>query len=1165
MGSRFRVNYQSLITNFQSKIQNPKSKIALLLILFTALTLYQSITLPIGEADDETDHYQYLRFVARAGHPPLTEAKRREAGFKGGLAPLYYWLTAWPITLIGEDARPDIRRVDSRPERHIPTDGLGINHVLHTLDEQWPWQGQVLAWHLIRFFSMPMGWITIIATYALARRLVPEPEIVPIGAAAFVAFLPRFVISSAVINDDNLVFALTALFLLIQVAILQSDRPPTPKLMALFGAIFGLSLITKYFSLILIPEVIFTLVVAWLINRRRQASNRVTVKQRTTDHGLRTAPFASRAQPSLPLIPFLAALFVTAGPWFIFIILRFNRIDELGFIPGLAASLGEPQITEGLVGLLSGQSVRPIAATYSLPQWISLLYRSFWFEFGWMRVFAPTWVYALFTVFTLSALIGLIQKIRVKYLKSFGGEVLGELPPSYAVPSPPPGLRRVIFYVSRITSLSAPTAQLLTLHLSLFAIVLLARYILSATIDTGQGRHLYPALPVIALLASLGLNHFGFWILDFGLKKWARPVISTLHTLLSVISNRQPATSHQLPAISYLLPAISYLLPATCYLLPAAISLLPPFITHHSSFIIHNYHAIPVSSIPILLPVDQRQSIEFDSKLWLVGLKTNNTVSAGDTLPVTLYWHAEEEAQQDYLISLCLQDNENRPVGCWRGHFVDGRYHARAWESGDTIVDTIFIPIPTCYRIKEKSYTLHLEIWPLDPTAPTPSLVDPPRLQHTFATPRIAIQATDSLKDLSQTVDLWQTDRRLTGSTQIGLSQSLAQISYANHNAEPSPIFQNANTEPIDWQPLTQLDTPLYLPCDEGPTPFANLSHFIVNPTLTSGAYQSKSDTSLPNINLSFRDRIFAPVTSTLTFSNTLAPLSLQFPDQSTISLITQTNPTAQSIHHSSFIIHHSSPLPLAIRWQARRWMAEPLVIALKLLDKDFAVGGERVATLGNRYPNLLWAPTEIIEETYPIRLKPDTPPGLYQLEMSLIRQDKTLPDGFEYLPITGGDIPPANNLYPITFRLLDPAHDTPPPQPFEAQIGVSIQLTGYEINPAFSDSPKTVAVALYWQSTDKIADEYTVFTQLIGPDGQVWAQWDNPPQAGRYPTTAWAKTDAVIDRYLLSLRQGAPPGDYRLLAGMYNPVTGQRLPVTIKNQPQPDNAIELTTLSLAP
>jgi hypothetical protein len=110
-----------------------------------------------------------------------------------------------------------------------------------------------------------------------------------------------------------------------------------------------------------------------------------------------------------------------------------------------------------------------------------------------------------------------------------------------------------------------------------------------------------------------------------------------------------------------------------------------------------------------------------------------------------------------------------------------------------------------------------------------------------------------------------------------------------------------------------------------------------------------------------------------------------------------------------------------------------------------------------------------------------------------------------------------------------------------------------------------TISLALYWHSTASIPVAYTVFTQLVGPDGQVWAQWDNPPQAGRYPTTAWTEQDSVVDRYTLTLHEGAPPGEYRLLVGMYDPATGQRLPVTINGQPQPDNAIPLATLSLTP
>jgi hypothetical protein len=1091
----------------------------LILLLFSLLTLYQSITLPLGEADDETDHYQYLRFVARTGHPPFTAGERREAGFKGGLAPLYYWLTAWPIALVGVDTPPDLRRVNARPERLIPQDGLGINHVLHTLDERWPWRGQVLAWHLVRLLSLPLGWVTISATYALARRLWPQSKMVALGAATFVAFLPRFVGSSAVINDDNLVFALTALLLLVQVNMLQNPASRSPRLFATLGALFGLALLTKYFALILIPEIVFTLVVTarnrhslsaisyqlsairYPLSAIRYQLSAISYQLSAISYQLSAISYQLSAISSL--LSFFLALALTGGPWFGFIILRFNRIAELGLIPGLAASLGEPQITEGLVGLLSGHSVRPVAATYSLAEWLGLLYRSFWFEFGWMRLFAPTWVYALFTVFLLLALAGHLLRLRFN------------LQPSKFQPP-------------------SPISLLLSLHCALFFIVVLARYLLSATIDTGQGRHLYPALPVLALFIAGGLSH-----------------------LQASILNLQ-ATNQK----SRFLSAIGCLLSAIGYLLPAAYCLLSPALTRG------HYPALPITTTPAAdLPIQYRQHVEFAPGLSWAGFNLpSTTAQVGEALPVTLYWRAEREAQQDFLISLCLQDNQDRPVACWRGYFAGGRYPARAWEVGDTLRDRVFIPIPTCYHLSDQSYRLHLELWPLQPDSPEPRLAGAPVLQQTLAEPRLALRPADSVRtNLPQTVELWQGNRRLTNRTSVTLGESLTWLEYAPGLASPPPaLIYQANRSSLVWSPL--FETPLYLPCDEEPSPFARLASFIAGPTLPPGPYRPAQPGAPPELALALklRQRALAPITSTLTFSATLAPLSLKISDQPALNLADWPLEDVASISNPPTVLPGQT-LPVTIRWQARRWMADPLVISLKLLDRDFQVGGERIATLGDRYPNLLWVPTEVIEETYPLRLKADAPAGLYRLELSLLRPDQARPDGFEYLPLNTGETTPGHNLYPATVRLLDPAHGTTPPHPFSAQLGQAIHLNGYDLSPSspITNYQSPLSLTLYWSSTAPIATDYTVFTQLIGPDGQVWAQWDNQPQAGRYPTTAWTTPDTVIDRYRLTWREGAPAGQYRLLVGMYDPTTGQRLSATRHGQPQPDNALEITQLTL--
>ena len=1082
---------------FISRLNRHKTFIFLLTI-FSLVTIYNSMRLPLGEAADETDHYRYLRFVARTGHPPFTAAERTEAGFKGGLAPLYYWLTAWPIALVGQDSVPDIRRVDSRPERFLPTDGLGINRVLHTLDEQWPWRGQVLAWHLVRLFSLPMAWVTIIATYALARRLFPQQKIIALGAATFIVFLPRFVISSAVINDDNLVFALTALLLLIQVSILQGDD--RPRTFAIFGVLFGLALVTKYFSLILFPEITFTLL---LFLWRKVAGSRISIKN--TYYALRTTPYAA----------FLIGLTLTAGPWFTFITLRFNRVTEIGLIPGLAAALGEPQITDGLVGLLAGQAVRPPAATYPFSEWFSLLYRSFWFEYGWMKIFAPTWIYSLFTTFLALILFGLVQKIPV-YLKDLRTEK--NLNKKYARRSTPDAL-----YL------------LLTLHLALFLVVVLSRYVLSATIDTGQGRHLYPALPVVALLVGVGA-----WRL------W-----SAVRTLTS---GKWPAWIG-LTAIS--LPAF------VTFLLPAMLSLAP------NRYILPYYQTLPITiRPPTELSLTHHHTIAVTEAISFAGFDVRQPATAGDTLPVTLYWVAEQQVNQDYLVSLCLQDDQQRPVACGRSHFVNGRYPARAWEPGDTVIDTMFIPIPICYRLSKKAYRLSLDLWPLQSASLSPRAEAQPALQKTFAEPIIMIQATDSLStNLSQTVELWRTDQRLTGPTHLALNETLTQITYDLQQSTSVGAGITATSINQTWLPLPQFDTPLYLPCDDGLTPFAHSNTFIADASLPPAVYQT--DTS-PPLTLTNRLRAFVPLTATLSFKNTLSfsdtlsPLSLSIPQAPIVDLQPPLSPLPSPLTNLQLPTSH---LSITIRWQTRRWMADPLAISLKLLDKDFVVGGERIATLGERYPNVLWAPTELIEETYPLAVRPDAAPGLYRLELSLIRQDETLPEGFEYLSVVQDDKILDKNLNPITIRLLDPAHGTTPGYPISAQMGASIRLTGYDIvpQPSISASQPPTTLTLHWQSTAKIPIAYTVFTQLIGPDGQVWAQWDNPPQAGRYPTTAWDRTDAVIDRYTLSLREGAPAGDYRLLIGMYDPNSGERLPIKLNGQQQPHNALELTTIFIAP
>jgi len=148
--------------------------------------------------------------------------------------------------------------------------------------------------------------------------------------------------------------------------------------------------------------------------------------------------------------------------------------------------------------------------------------------------------------------------------------------------------------------------------------------------------------------------------------------------------------------------------------------------------------------------------------------------------------------------------------------------------------------------------------------------------------------------------------------------------------------------------------------------------------------------------------------------------------------------------------------------------------------------------------------------------------------------------------------------------RIMDPARTRPPMVSNVVTLNDEIQLLGYDLEDAQITPESSLSFALHWQAIKQPKSNYSVFTQLIGPDGQVWAQQDNQPQGGRYPTSAWMPQDRIVDRYELRLREGAPSGAYRLLVGMYDLTTGRRLTAIDQNGIRlPDDAILLTTLTV--
>jgi hypothetical protein len=79
-----------------------------------------------------------------------------------------------------------------------------------------------------------------------------------------------------------------------------------------------------------------------------------------------------------------------------------------------------------------------------------------------------------------------------------------------------------------------------------------------------------------------------------------------------------------------------------------------------------------------------------------------------------------------------------------------------------------------------------------------------------------------------------------------------------------------------------------------------------------------------------------------------------------------------------------------------------------------------------------------------------------------------------------------------------------------------------------------------------------------------IWGQVDREPLDGQAPTTTWAPGAIIADRYAIPVAADAPPGVYRLAAGLYGLVDGARLPVYHLDGAAQGDAVQLGTVNVS-
>lgn len=105
--------------------------------------------------------------------------------------------------------------------------------------------------------------------------------------------------------------------------------------------------------------------------------------------------------------------------------------------------------------------------------------------------------------------------------------------------------------------------------------------------------------------------------------------------------------------------------------------------------------------------------------------------------------------------------------------------------------------------------------------------------------------------------------------------------------------------------------------------------------------------------------------------------------------------------------------------------------------------------------------------------------------------------------------------------------------------------------------------LSLTWQALAPLAEDYTVFVQVLDANDQIVGQVDSWPVQGTYPTSQWMPGEPVVDHYQVQLASELPPSPYRVQVGFYLLQTLRRLSVLDEAGTAVDDKLLLTDFTV--
>ena len=240
-------------------------------------------------------------------------------------------------------------------------------------------------------------------------------------------------------------------------------------------------------------------------------------------------------------------------------------------------------------------------------------------------------------------------------------------------------------------------------------------------------------------------------------------------------------------------------------------------------------------------------------------------------------------------------------------------------------------------------------------------------------------------------------------------------------------------------------------------------------------------------------------------------------------------------------VFYEDDDIALTACWVGEGVIGKDYTFFLNGVDGAFNKYVDRNTQMGlGKYPTSQWAVGEPFCEVYrlPVLTTWTERPLVIPLRIGFydIADGTPLlaeaPEGYEVDFVTVGEVK------------IVPEQITPPPVPsqqMKADFAQGLSLVGYELRP----EGEGTAVSLWWEASQPLDGNYTVFVHLVDAAGEIVAQSDLPPQTaqGIYPTSFWGAGETVVtEQFLPRPLSAVEIGELSLIVGLYRPSDFGRL-----------------------